>query len=1607
MPTSLETKYLSGGFSVQRNEMISITQQKFHQRFQFTNKFNQTFVRLDKPAQGLGQDKTKQIDRVPPYELRSEERMVVNGSVTTIKKPLSYMFSSNNLLDEALLNIETIDAAGSITGISIASGGQGYSPSTVFNVTIRGGAPAGTNSLSDLKPAVVHAYTDGNGRVATITIVSGGLGYEMAPSGFPAISADIDLTPIAGNFVVERFNGPLQTDGIGAITAVTVNGTGTVLTGHRPGVWYIRHNSDHPLTTSGSGSLEGFKGQLYIANNGNVEKFVLFSYGEGFSVGDTITIPQSQIGGIAADTSSNQVVLSITQVASAQQVELDYGSAIWRTESFDINQDVVLQYPIDTGIQTDTPNGMLRNLATDLCLHPYANYYTSAFSTLQQGTATLTFTGAGLTSLTTGHTADIIATLTSPFDYSTLGADTGFQIEDVGKRIIEPYGDGTMVITDVGNDDGTGSAADSTRDHNPHPAGCAVCSMVPLTGQIGERTTEEVNTFSDPTNLVYKTKQWRLAIKKDKWDTSYDSGSATNATNHTGMKINEGGFEAQPYNLIYPHQQENLLSGVPIAINGQQNHRDVMSCIRRIGDLFVVESEKATDLLSSTNDINPSTTSIPTTVKLTPPVRDQRKPQKWRMRFYYDDRDEYIYVNVATPLQILDNGDMTSGQGRDGIKQGIFRQPGELSDIYFNFSNDNNKAKSGFFRRQGKTDSGIEGSYPMAYRLTCTDHGTGFFCYDQASVDQDDDYAWFVVQRHVNNVSGTIESEDGKTPVHCLYAPSKRPDETSNFNTGFFASVDTVLNPATGETVMTAKKLDELEIFDVNGRKLKPGIPLQSTIISNASSVPVRPAGYGSGQNYLAASSLFPLTDEAALGSGSSSGGFTTVNDFWQFPDITSSTYPENVSWANHTSAAASAPVTSPNDRNGFSLGYPATITDSYFVPVGDWITGFDAATRYTAADDTNGDVSVWSGKNTANTGIKNFVTARNQMQGPTRLGLRLSRVRHRSVSGVDTFLDPVKDFSFVTRSDDPARTNVEGNPRELSIASGVAVFHPTSAEALKLVEESSHTIIYYTGTQYLGNGAATVLGPNFDTTVYGVGTNYRAKNIDELFRIQKDIANGLTAGGPYSNAQAEIVPVEGRGIHGGVTQGLVAEMDGSLKSSGGSAGAPFEGYFMTAAGNPLGKEIILPKVGDEITMAVENAQTATRVGGRVSAILQTFPEDDQFIYEYAWEGAGFNNEYTNYYGRTGINSHPLHEVNRLKVFVDGTEADAAVLGQNYNIDTSGEIQFGTTTSSLEYFGSSKPMYAYNVSDDTLKFALPLASGSTVSLSYENYSDVEERDTGTNTYLIKIPEDRDVPDIWQDIHSVAKGIYRFIVRESDVFKPWDYHVSAVIPQVDSPACINPVEQLSITQDKTVIFNFPTPLASQRFIYSDGELDIICVANAGSSTQGGIIKTSESKYDLDHMQHSGYRNFTNDDTYPQTLNTTDAGTILSSTQFGEDANGLVTDANVSKSSGLNAAGELLSLNYRREYYWHNVYQGSLNLNTGQRSGATASTPVRAFDTAENSTTRTYLGMHSTKPFGNGMRIFIQCRGGSIRPEYSDFTPRDQVDTALNDFTTVLT
>lgn len=1663
MTTSLQTKFLSGGYSIQRNEMISLPQKSFRQRFQFMNTFNQTFSRIDKPAQGLGKRVQDQIDRIPAFKVASVQRQLVNGIMSAVEKPLTFSYATGT--DKATLGDVQLDENGAILSLSITDGGTGYAPGVEYAVCIRGGNKSGNTVV----PADIKVRADGLGRISSFTIVDPGREYTKsgdAANNMPAMSIEVDETPMLGQFVVSRFNGLAQTGvvgtgtaqnpqipaGVGAVTSLTPTGT---LTGHREGVWFVQHGNGHTLTVldkdgnASLGKLETLKFQVYVNSGGEVGKVTITEFAEAFELGDIITVTQSQLGGISDNSTGPSLTLTVSSVTDKAQVDRDFGTVIWRSETFEQGVDVVMEYTIDTTVDLETSNGFLRTFAEDLCLHPYANYYSSAWTTQKQRNATLTFSGLSELVTSSAHSIDLVATLTDPETGDTLSATDGFQIKDIGKRIIEPFGTGTVVITGVG----TGGSPDNVT------AGAAICSIATLSGA-AQRTTEDVNSWEDKNKLVYIKDRWRLAIQRTPYTSTYDSNSATDATNFPGMVINEGGFESQPYNLIYPRLDNSQTDHIYIRPDGQQNHREVMGAIRRIGDLFVVESEKATDILSSRNDINAATKSVPTTVNLTQPVRDRRKPQKWRMRFYYDSRDEYLYVNVATPLQILDDGNLASGQGRDGIKPAIFRQPGELSEIYHNFSNDTNKAKVGFFRRQGKTDSGIDGSYPIAYRLTCTDHGTGFFLFDQASVDQDDDYAWFVVQRHVNNVSGKIESEDGKSPVHCLYSPSKRPEEQSNFNTGFYAELTSSVDASSGATTVTTKSIGELQIYDINGSKLRAGLPLNNSISTKGGLVPSRSNAYGRDQTFAQSQTGgIPLTDGAGLGTDVIS-GFTATNDFFQFPSLIGTakagsvvTDPKTYESAGLTNLDGSAVIDTAftPDRtdfvpiNGFNLNYPSTVSDSTFVPVGDYFSPMNTAVRFTATHDTEDGTAARAGTNVApvvsdnlegsaslftkafgqnivdsggtsapieHYGLKNYTIARNQMQGPTKLGLSLSRVRHRSADGIETILDPVKDISIINRQEKAASVDQDGKPRELPISSAVAIFTPTSSAAKQLVTNRRIKVVYYDTIEFayadagadadaaITNSALPADSAAVTTSAgegYGQALTYIFGNtVLRATSLLGPAAANVVDTALWSTAEAELVPIQGFGDAAGNTKGFVVDVDmftDRAVTSESTTENVSRGAFSTKPGayNIPGGQIT-PKLGDLVTLKGEHDTSYKQTGSikasgaKITNIVDTFPEGDMFIYEYSWNGAGANNEYVNFYGRSGIASHPLFEVNRIKIFVDGQEADSAILGQNYNVDNDGVIQFGDTTSSLEYFGSAKPIYAYNMQSDTFKFAQGLEDGVVVKISYENYNDVEERDTGKNTFLIKIPEDRDIPNIWKDIHKVAKGIYRFCVRESDVFKPWDYHVSAVIPQVDSPACINPVEQLSITQDKTVIFNFPTPLASQRFIYSDAEADMICIAGADSSTQGGIIKTATTKFDLDSFQHSGYKNTADDPFYPS-----------GSTQFGLDANGVVSDANVSTSSNSD------NLNFRREYYWHNPHQGAIDSSTGNRVGATATPALTAFDTPTNSTHRTYLGMMSTKPFGNGMRLFILARGGPVRPQYTDYTPRDQVDANNNTFT----
>ena len=200
-------------------------------------------------------------------------------------------------------------------------------------------------------------------------------------------------------------------------------------------------------------------------------------------------------------------------------------------------------------------------------------------------------------------------------------------------------------------------------------------------------------------------------------------------------------------------------------------------------------------------------------------------------------------------------------------------------------------------------------------------------------------------------------------------------------------------------------------------------------------------------------------------------------------------------------------------------------------------------------------------------------------------------------------------------------------------------------------------------------------------------------------------------------------------------------------------------------------------------------------------------------------------------------------------------------------------------------------------------------------MQLQNYAEDPE---AQNLYLIEVPEDPDFPKHWTDMHREAKGIYRFVVREYDVLKPWDFHVSATMHEIDSNAIINPQEQLSITQDRDFVFSFPTQLTSQRFYYPRSELDLITVSSADFSTQSGSIEI-EKYTDSDGLNAQ----FT---VGGQSFDVTSAGTAHPyAGHVGPDG---------------------------QKYYW-------------------------------KKNKRRYEGMMSTLPNGNGMRIFMQTAGSSIK------------------------
>lgn len=130
--------------------------------------------------------------------------------------------------------------------------------------------------------------------------------------------------------------------------------------------------------------------------------------------------------------------------------------------------------------------------------------------------------------------------------------------------------------------------------------------------------------------------------------------------------------------------------------------------------------------------------------------------QPWRIRIEAST-DLSVNVNVATPIQLLDNGTVSAlapaGNGTAGM---LSERDGSLSWIE---------------RSTSSITAANQASYPMSYRITTSAHGFALFVWDEAADALGNRFSWVSVQRAVDSITGA-PYVTGKSPVYCVFSYS-------------------------------------------------------------------------------------------------------------------------------------------------------------------------------------------------------------------------------------------------------------------------------------------------------------------------------------------------------------------------------------------------------------------------------------------------------------------------------------------------------------------------------------------------------------------------------------------------------------------------------------------------------------------------------------------------------------------------------------------------------------------------------------------------------------------------------------------------------------------
>lgn len=897
---------------------------------------------------------------------------------------------------------------------------------------------------------------------------------------------------------------------------------------------------------------------------------------------------------------------------------------------------------------------------------------------------------------------------------------------------------------------------------------------------------------------------------------------------------NDARFEA-PFKLIYP----TPLSSV--------NKNDIKMALRSITDSVLLESSKGVDLLS--DDTLTPEYSNPTS---------NRRPQKWRIRFNWDKKQQSLKVHVATSYQLLDDFTVTSGQERDGIKSPIYREPGELCDVYQepNIGRGNTykiiKSKSDFFRRHAKTQDDVSRTYPMSYRITTTDHGMGLFIWDQASVDQDDDYAWFIVQRHVDQTTGQPEF-GGKSPVHCVYSPVKRPVEIANL-TPFFSTVET------NDLTKTPN------VYTSFGQVLETEAPTiyidQSEKVFNGWVNAVDFTGRGYFEGLDGSGGYTNQKTDLDVGIIGSLGNDT--QEYWSRVD----------SWAGDGSATAA----------GGGDAWPGAFSEDTVIPVVDLkVTGFVQLPR--------------SGKTT----ISNTTSWTRNPDGTTITQPSPAFADYPNL-GFTLTQDHVADWIQDARLAASFSGNVVYPQHYLE---RVSAFEAAAASAGSLAIDKSDTSI----TDWKDPSFAAL------DILYNESSENQAKVLDSL-----------------------IISVDGTEIIRD-TEGYILNYDNWIRNGDPSTVLRFLESLDAAGVNKFGNKFRLPTTANQTQIFLpsvildmfENIVWKDPADGTTIVDRPTTVAEWTTMIEDLDPNAANGGSFIDIGTRNSITGELFNAsfvINLLSLFIEHVELLGTATTSNYLVQSNfvaggqlsnkmpGDAVFSDTN-------NNRNRYIWDFFNQTLHFRNPPRAGANLVVKLLNYTFA---DPANNAYYVSEVKDRNFPET--NMNNV-KTINRFIVREQDVLKPWDYHVSATMHEIDSNAIINPQEQLSITQDRDFVFSFPTQITSQRFYYPRSELDLICISSADFSTQAGHIEIDK---------------YSDSNGNPNELFTID-GTEFNPTSQPEPAPG--STGTLTYAGHLGPDGQ--------KYYWKRYK-------------------------------RKYEGMMSTEPNGNGMRVFLQTTGSSIK--YSD-------------------